>query len=157
MPMTRAPLSLRLATFALLIAFPLAWTAPLMRAGLLPFFDLAEISVLSGLQVLWQNDVILAVLVTFFALVAPLAKVVMLLLIQHNLASPRLSSALHHLSRLAMADVFLIALYIVTFKGVGLGRVETAWGLYAFTACVLATLVLGALTSRASNGTPTKP
>ncbi len=152
--MTKARRTLRLATFALLIAFPLAWTAPLMRAGLLPFFDLAEISVLSGLQVLWQEDIILAVLVTFFALVAPLAKVVMLLLIQHALAAHRLMPALHHLSRLAMADVFLIALYIVIVKGVGLGRVETAWGLYAFTACILATLALGALTSRAQQATP---
>ena len=151
---TRAPLALRLATFALLIAFPLAWTAPLMRAGLLPLFGLAEISVLSGVRVLWETDIFLALLVTFFALVAPLAKVVMLLLIQHTLASHRLMPALHHLSRLAMADVFLIALYIVTVKGVGLGRVEAAWGLYAFTACVLATLALGALTTRAARGTP---
>lgn len=154
---TRAPLPLRLATFALLIAFPLAWTAPLMRAGLLPLFGLSEISVLSGLQALWSADIFLALLVTFFALAAPIAKVVTLLLIQHNLASHRLSPALHHLSRLAMADVFLVALYIVTVKGIGLGRVETAWGLYAFTACVLATLALGSLTTRLSNGTPSTP
>ncbi|MFT6272587.1 MAG: putative paraquat-inducible protein A [Dinoroseobacter sp.] len=151
---SRPPVPLRLATFALLLALPMAWTAPLMRAGLLPLFGLAEISVLSGVQVLWQTDIFIALLVTFFALIAPLAKVVMLLLIQYNRASHRWMAALHHLSRLAMADVFLIALYIVIVKGVGLGRVEAAWGLYAFTSCVLATLILGALTTRAARGTP---
>ena len=44
-----------------------------------------------------------------------------------------------------MADVFLIALYIVVVKGVGAGpHVEIAWGLYLFTACIW--LVLVALT-----------
>ena len=38
------------------------------------------------------------------------------------------------LAKLAMADVFLIALYIVVAKGVGHVTVEVAWGLYLFTA-----------------------
>ena len=41
-----------------------------------------------------------------------------------------------------MADVFLIALYIVVIKGMGIGRVETAWGLYLFTFCILLSLAL---------------
>ena len=41
------------------------------------------------------------------------------------------------LGRFAMADVFLIAIYIVAAKGVGVGRLETGWGLYLFTFCVL--------------------
>ena len=36
-----------------------------------------------------------------------------------------------------MADIFLVAIYIVVAKGVGVGRLEVAWGLYLFTACVL--------------------
>ena len=35
-----------------------------------------------------------------------------------------------------MADVFLIALYIVMVKGVGIGHVASAWGLWLFTFCV---------------------
>lgn len=132
----------------LLGLFPLAWFAPLMRAGLLPFFDLEEISVISGLQVLWQKDVFLALVVTFLALVAPLAKVAGLALVQFRLASPRLMPALQMLGKLAMADIFLIALYIVLAKGVGLGRVETAWGLYLFTFCVLASFALSSLHKR---------
>jgi uncharacterized paraquat-inducible protein A len=52
------------------------------------------------------------------------------------------------LGRLAMADIFLIAIYIVLVKGVGVGRVETAWGLYLFTLAVLASLVLSHMTER---------
>ena len=130
------------ANLALLVLFPVAWFAPLLRAGLLPFFDLDAISVVSGLQVLWAKDVFLALIVTIFALVAPMAKVTGLALVQFGLASPRLIPALQLLGRLAMADIFLVALYIVVAKGVGVGRLETGWGLYLFTFCVLASLAL---------------
>ncbi|MBK1634475.1 paraquat-inducible membrane protein A [Rhodovulum adriaticum] len=133
---------MRIANLALLILFPVAWFAPLLRAGLLPLFGLSEISVISGLQALWETDVALALLVTLFALFAPYLKTLGLALIQFGLASPRLLPALHLLGKLAMADVFLIALYIVVVKGVGLARVETAWGLYLFTGCILASLTL---------------
>ena len=139
---------LRLATIALLVLFPLTWFAPLMRAGLLPLFGLSEISVITGLQALWGTDPALALLVSFFALFAPMAKLIGLALVQARLASPRLGLALHLMGRLAMADVFLVALYIVMAKGVGLGHVETAWGLYAFTGCILASLALSHLGQR---------
>jgi paraquat-inducible protein A len=140
--------ALRIANLALLILFPIAWTAPLLRAGLLPFFDLDAISVLTGIRSLWDTDIFLALVVSLLALVAPMAKVIGLALIQYNQASPRLLPALKLLGRLAMADVFLIALYIVLAKGVGVGRVETGWGLYLFTFCVLASLVLSLLPAR---------
>lgn len=139
---------LRAANLALLVLFPLAWAAPLLRAGLLPLFGLSEISVLTGLQALWGKDVVLALVVTAFALFAPFAKTLGLALVQFGLASPRLLPALGVLGKLAMADVFLVALYIVVAEGVGLGRVETAWGLYLFTFCVLASLALSILTGR---------
>jgi uncharacterized paraquat-inducible protein A len=130
------------ANLALLILFPVAWFAPLLRAGLLPLFGLSEISVISGLQSLWGTDVALALLVTFFAIFAPYIKTLGLALVQFGLASDRLLPVLHVLGKLAMADVFLIALYVVVVKGVGLARVETAWGLYLFTLCILASLAL---------------
>ena len=105
--------TLRIANLALLILFPLAWFAPLMRAGLLPLFGLSEISVISGLQSLWGSDVFLALIVTAFALFAPYLKTISLALLHFNLASPKLMPALSWLSKLAMADIFLIALYVV--------------------------------------------
>ncbi len=134
---------LRLANLALLILFPLAWFAPIMRAGLLPLFGLSEISIISGLQSLWDTDVALALLVTFFALFAPYAKTIGLALIHFGLMRRKALPALQILGKLAMADVFLIALYIVVVKGVGMATVETAWGLYFFTGCILASIIIG--------------
>ncbi|OWY04882.1 MULTISPECIES: paraquat-inducible protein A [Thioclava] len=136
---------LKFANLALLLLFPLAWAAPLLRAGLLPFFGLEEISVLSGLQTLWRTDVFLALLVSFLALFAPYLKVIGVALIQFDLASPRLLPTLNVLGKLAMADIFLIAIYIVVAKGVGVGRLETAWGLYLFTGCVAASFAISHL------------
>lgn len=127
---------------SLLILLPFSWFAPLMRAGLLPMFGLDEISVITGLQSLWSSDPALALLVTLLAVFAPLAKVLGLALSDFGLLAPRALPALHLLGRLAMADVFLIALYIVIVKGIGLATVETAWGLYLFTFCILASLAL---------------
>jgi uncharacterized paraquat-inducible protein A len=136
------------ANLSLLVLFPLSWFAPLMRAGLLPFFNLSEISVVSGLQSLWDKDVSLALLVTFFAIFAPYLKTIGLALMQFRLLSPRVAPALHVLGKLAMADIFLIALYIILVKGIGLARVETAWGLYLFTGCVLASLAISIFSAK---------
>ena len=133
---------------ALILLFPLSWWAPLMRAGLLPLFNLKEISVLTGLQSLWQTDIFLALVVALFALVAPLAKTVALALIHWNLLSARATPLIGILGKLAMADIFLIALYITLAKGIGVGRIEVAWGLYLFTACILTSLWVSWATQR---------
>ncbi|HSF63451.1 MAG TPA: paraquat-inducible protein A [Paracoccaceae bacterium] len=138
-----------LLNLTLLVLFPLAWFAPLMRAGMLPLFGLSEISVISGLQALWGTDPGLALLVTFLAIFAPYLKTLGLALLHFGLLSPRVLPVLHGLGKLAMADVFLIALYIVVVKGVGLAHVETAWGLWLFTGCILGSLALS-LTARRS-------
>jgi paraquat-inducible protein A len=146
----RAPSSwpLAIANLSLLVLFPIAWFAPLLKAGILPLFKLSEISVMSGLQSLWGSDVFLALVVTVFALFAPYIKTVGLALIHFRLLSPRLTPALGIMGKLAMADVFLIALYVVVAKGIGIGRVEVAWGLYLFTACILASLAISFFTKR---------
>ncbi len=139
-----------LANLALLVLFPVSWFAPLLRAGLLPLFGLSEISVISGLQVLWDTDVGLALLVTFFAIFAPWLKTIGLALVHFGLLAPSTLPALTWLGKLAMADVFLIALYVVVVKGVGYATVETAWGLYLFTGCILASLALSLSGTRIS-------
>lgn len=127
---------------ALLVLFPLAWFAPLMRAALLPIFGMDEISVITGLQSLWRSDPGFALIITFLAVFAPYAKTIGLSLLHWNLLSPRVLPALDLLGKLAMAEVFLIALYIVIAKGAGRVTVETAWGLYLFTGCVLASILI---------------
>lgn len=133
---------LRILNLSLLILFPISWFAPLMRAGLLPFFSLNEISIITGIVDLWGKDMFLAIIVTFFALIAPMLKVTGTALIQFNLLSDSVKPTLSILGKLAMADIFLIAIYIVVAKGVGIGRLETGWGLYLFTFCVLMSYAL---------------
>lgn len=142
------PLWLRGLNLALLVLFPLSWFAPLIRAGLLPLFGLSDISVISGLQSLWPDDSMLALLVTVLALFAPMLKTIGLALMHHDLLSARLLPVLAWAGKLAMADVFLIALYVVILKGAGIGRVETAWGLWLFTGCILASVMVSGLTQR---------
>ena len=133
---------MKYANLALLILFPVAWFAPLLRAALLPIFGMDEISVITGLQSLWQSDPTFALLVTFLAVFAPFAKTLGLTLIHFGLLSPKTLPALHILGKLAMAEVFLIALYLVIAKGAGYVTIETAWGLYLFTACILVSLFI---------------
>lgn len=135
----------------LLLLYPVAWSAPLMRAGLLPLFGLSEISVLTGLRALWDTDPVLAGLVALFALVAPYVKTAALALVQFGLLRRAALPIIAGLGKLAMADIFLIALYITIVKGIGIGRIETAWGLYLFTACILASLALSLAETRISS------
>jgi paraquat-inducible protein A len=138
---------LKYANLCLLIAFPIAWFAPLLRAALLPIFGMDEISVITGLQSLWGTDAGLALLVTFLAVFAPFAKTVGLALVQFDLLDRKALPVLHILGKLAMADVFLIALYVVIVKGAGYVTIETAWGLYLFTGCILASLAISMATA----------
>lgn len=146
--------AIRYLNLSLLILFPISWAAPLMRAGVLPFFSLNEISVLSGIADLWGTDKFLAIIVSLFALAAPFGKTVGLALIHFGKTSANSLPLINLLGKLAMADVFLIAIYITVAKGIGIGRIETGWGLYLFTFCILASLVVAIGTRRLAQPLP---
>ena len=129
-----------LVNLALLGLYPVAWGAPLARAGFLPWFSGDAISVVSGVLDLWEADVALALLVAALAVAIPYAKTCALAAVHRGLLGPRAVPVIEVIGKLSMADVFLIALYIVIVKGVGVGHVEPAWGLWLFTGCVLASL-----------------
>ncbi|MEP7706453.1 paraquat-inducible protein A [Paraglaciecola sp. 25GB23A] len=145
-----------------MIAFPIAWFSPLITTGLLPqwhmpswlggktVFEHDTLTVISGIQKLLETDILLAMVVTFFALVAPLLKCLGMALIHFNLLTDAAQPVLSTLGKLAMADVFLLALHIVIAKGIGIGQIEVAWGLYLFTAAVLTSLGISLLAKRKS-------
>ena len=149
--MTREQLA-KFLNLALVVAFPVAWFAPLLKTGLLPqwqmpawlggstLFEPDTITVISGLQKLWQTDAFLAIAVTFFALVAPMLKCLGMSLIHFNLLSIATQPVIAAMGKLAMADIFILALYVVIAKGIGIGQIDVAWGLYLFTASVMASL-----------------
>ena len=138
----------RYLNLALLVLYPVSWAAPLMRAGLLPLFGLSEISIVSGLAQLLRSDIFLALIVSLFAILAPMLKTLLLALVHFGRPRAWMKPAASLLGRLAMADIFLIALYLTVAKGVGVGQVETAWGLYLFSFCVLASLYVSWQTDR---------
>ena len=74
---------------ALLVLYPIAWFAPLARAGILPFFSGNEITVYGGVQDLWASDAALAILVALFAVVIPYGKTLFLSAIHFGLAGGR--------------------------------------------------------------------
>ena len=138
---------------ALLVLLPIAWFAPLAHAGILPFFSGSELSIASGIVDLWATDIFLAAIVAAFAVVAPYFKTILLAAIHMRLVGgPRWIGVLVIAGKLSMADVFLLALYIVLVKGVGIGHVETGWGLYLFTICVLGSVALAMATERTIKG-----
>ena len=65
-----------------------------------------------------------------------------------DLLKDKVLPVLGYLGKLAMADIFLIALYVVVVKGAGRVTVEGGWGLYLFTFCVVASIVISILTAR---------
>lgn len=132
----------------LLAVYPAAWMAPLARAGVLPFFTGDEISIIGGVAELWEADALLAALVAVFAIVIPYGKTLSLAAIHAGLLGGRALPLIEIIGKLSMADVFLIALYIVIVKGVGVGHVTPDWGLWLFTACVLVSIWCGWVTGR---------
>jgi hypothetical protein len=144
----------RLVNLALMVVFPVAWFAPLIRTGLLPewqmpewlggrtVFTLDEVTVISGLQALWDADALLAMAVTFFALVAPMLKCLGTALIQWGWLSARARPAVALMAKLAMADIFILSIWIIIAKGIGVGQIEVDWGLYLFTGAVVAGLAV---------------
>jgi uncharacterized paraquat-inducible protein A len=132
----------------LLLLYPASWLAPLARAGWLPYFSGNEITILGGVNDLWQSDASLATLVALFAVVIPYTKTLVIAAVHFGYLGARALPVVEIIGKLSMADVFLIALYIVLVKGVGIGHVVSAWGLWLFTACVMASLWVGFETRR---------
>lgn len=136
-------LTVRIVNMLLLLGYPVAWMAPLAEAGVVSWWSGDHISIFRGVQDLWVVDPALSILVALFAVVIPYAKTVCLAGIHFGRMGPRALPVIEVIGKLSMADVFLIALYIVVVKGVGIGHVETAWGLWLFTGCVLLSIWVG--------------
>lgn len=140
----------KLGNLALLGLFPLVWTAPLLSTEILWVFSSSPISIWNGVQDLYETDLFLAVVVVLFAMIMPYAKTLLLVFAQFSEGETarRLLPVLEVMGRLSMTDVFLIAIYVLAYKGVGLGTVKIEWGLYAFTALVLLSIAIGYATHR---------
>lgn len=131
-------------TLALALLFPISWFAPLMtvKASFAFWGSGVEVSLISTLQSLWAEDPALALLLSFLTLAAPLLKLLGTALLVTGMLSPKTKPVIWLLGRMAMADVFLIAIYMVIFKGLDVGSITLNWGLWAYTVAVVASLAL---------------
>ena len=101
-----------------------------------------------------EKEKALAAQVVLFALEAPLGKTQTQATEHLGRAGPRALPWIAALGKLARAEVFLIALYVVLARGQAIGRVETAWGLWRFTAAVLISIALAFWTDRLAKRAP---
>lgn len=127
----------RLINIALLGLFPLAWQAPLASAEIAWLFTVEEISIFGAIEKLYDTDLFLCAIVALFAVAAPYAKTVSLIYVQFSdtHAARRIMPVVELLGRLSMIDVFVLAFYVVVYRGIS--DIEIEWGAYFFTVLVL--------------------
>lgn len=127
---------------ASLAIVPVTWWLPLFTARV-PFLWRHDVSIASGLVELWRLDLLLFAAVLVFSVLVPLIKGAALVWVWYRTPRRVVRQALDRLallSKLAMAEVFLLAVILVGLKGVGIGTVEVTWGLPVFVAAVLLSL-----------------
>ena len=140
---------------------PVTWWLPLFTARV-PFLWRQDVSIASGLVELWRLDWPLFAAVLLFSVVAPLVKAVALVWVWYRVPADRCGRLLDRLAllgKLAMTEVFLLAVIIVGLKGVGIGKVETAWGLPALVLATSASFAvsLWAMAALRAAATPPSP
>lgn len=106
------------------------------------------VSLLSALQQLWLSaEWGLFALILTFSVIFPIGKIALLLIIC-NLPFANTQSHQRWLHRVAvygkwsMLDVFVVALLVVTIKLGALAQAKVEWGIYAFAASVVITLLV---------------
>lgn len=136
-----------------LILLPASWFMPLFRTELLWVLG-NEVTVAGAVRSLWDVDLFLCGVVVLFGMVLPAVKLAGLLVAWTARPAPqgaRWIAALGKVSKFSMLDIMLIAVTIVGFKGVGLGKVSVAYGLYVYAGVVIAALVLSFWMQRAAD------
>ena len=129
-----------------LVALPLSWHLPLFHTELLMFLE-NDVSLLGAVRTLAETDLFLCAIVVVFGMAIPVMKLAALLYAWSALPAERARAwidAAGKLSKFAMLDVLLLALVIVGLKGVGMGKVTVAYGLYVYAAVVLLVLMVSA-------------
>lgn len=154
----RFPRQSRLVTVALLLAtgsLTLGCLAPLMTFQ--KFFIFSDsVSLVSGLTDLWLKQYfLLFTIIAAFSIVLPVSKLLTLAWLWHApfVSADQHDRRLHTLELIgkwSMLDVFVVALLVVSLKLATVASVEIRFGLYAFIAAVLLTMVTTAYVRKLS-------
>ena len=104
-----------------------------------------EIRLLVVAYDLFYTDKFLFVVVFGFGILAPACKMGVSVYCWYVLpveSAARWNARLLVMSKLSMLDIMLLAIFIVAFKGTGLGTVKISYGLYLYCALVISSLLL---------------
>jgi hypothetical protein len=102
---------------------------------------------------LFLIDKFLFVIVVLFGIFLPVMKMIASVVFWYclNIGAVRKGSdVLGLISKFSMLDVMLLAIFVIVFKGVGVGTIEVRYGLYIYASFVLASLALGLAIGRAA-------
>lgn len=152
----RHPLTGVLVNLLLLLAcalLALGLKLPLISVEKFWFFG-NTVSLLSAISQLWQGgEKSLAALIASFSLVFPVIKLLLLFLVWNLEDSGSQRHGLHlkwlnTYSKWSMLDVFVVALLVVTLKLGMLAHAQVEFGLYAFAASVILTMLISAWIGR---------
>ncbi len=121
---------------------------------LLPMFSMQtfwifehQFSIVGGVyQLIVNYEILLAIILILFSIVLPLYKYYLMgryVLLRTTLEEQlRLVSQLQHIGKWSMAEVFVIAIFVVVFKVGSMASVSTHIGLYLFSASIILSLIL---------------
>jgi paraquat-inducible protein A len=139
------------ALLILLLSFPVVLFVPLLTTSLW-FFDRSDITLAHAAYELFDIDKFLFAVVVVFGIAFPSIKMMLSVLFWYCFTIPtavRYAGLLGSLSKLSMLDVMLLAIFVIAFKGVGVGTIRVEYGLYIYTLVVLGSLIANLAMSRA--------
>jgi paraquat-inducible protein A len=131
------------ALLIVLFAFPYALSIPLLTTR--AFFSRNEVVLVRVAYDLFYFDKFLFVIVFVFGMLFPFSKMIVSILCWYRFdlsLAERCNRKLFFLGKLSMLDVMLLALFVIAFKGVGIGAVQIQNGLYLYGAIVVGSLLL---------------
>jgi paraquat-inducible protein A len=124
--------------------FPIVFLTPLLNTKIL-FFSYNEIILVRIAYNLFFIDKFLFVVVFIFGMLLPVCKMLISILCRYQFpisVARRWGGRLAVVSKLSMLDVMLLAVFIVAFKGTGIGTVQIRYGLYFYVLLILGSLLL---------------
>lgn len=125
-------------------SLPIVFFVPLLTTRFW-FFTQNNITLAHAISDLFRIDKFLFAIVVVFGVVFPFFKAIMSVLCWYHFelsTIERCLEVLSYMAKLSMLDVMLLALFVVAFKGVGIGTVDVNYGLYVYASLVIASLLL---------------
>lgn len=137
-----------------LVAFLFVLFVPLLTTRV-SFISYNEIVLARVAYDLFAFDKILFIIVFVFGMLFPVVKMAVSILCWYSFDSSlagKWNRKLAVLGKLSMLDVMLLALFIIAFKGVGIGTVQVRYGLYLYAAIVVGSLFVNMAMDTSSRG-----